>query len=276
MITESMLSILSCPACRGGGLRARRDGGGALSCEACGTGFPVLQGIPDLIPHDRLGAGNWKTWRDHLEGFSSRRERRQRKPNPRQLRRWAEQLQAFVDFMDIPPGNVLDVGCGPGILRGGIEATPGASYIGVDPLPTADAASFPFVRALAEHLPFRDGSLSCIVVHSALDHFCDLRAFFEEARRLLAPGGRMFLEQMVHGTGGLPGLAKAAAHRLQDFRDGLRGDRGCDAPKHITEFSTGRLLDAVKPFFDVTDVREHNTNWLAPTRVFVALRRRAP
>jgi dolichol-phosphate mannosyltransferase len=38
---------LACPACRGD---LRADGEAALICEGCGTGYPILDGIPSFVP----------------------------------------------------------------------------------------------------------------------------------------------------------------------------------------------------------------------------------
>ena len=45
------------------------------------------------------------------------------------------------------------------------------------------------VRARAEYLPWRDGTFDRIFCVNALHHFADRARFFEEARRLLRPGG---------------------------------------------------------------------------------------
>ena len=58
MLTNDMLSILCCPTCRTGELRAeieKQDGSqiqeGNLICDTCNVSYPVQSGIPDLIPH---------------------------------------------------------------------------------------------------------------------------------------------------------------------------------------------------------------------------------
>jgi SAM-dependent methyltransferase len=38
---------LACPACRGD---LRADGDASLTCEACGAGYPILDGIPSFVP----------------------------------------------------------------------------------------------------------------------------------------------------------------------------------------------------------------------------------
>jgi uncharacterized protein len=45
VLSEQLLEILACPACKGG--LAERDGG--LFCAGCSLRFPVRDGIPVLL-----------------------------------------------------------------------------------------------------------------------------------------------------------------------------------------------------------------------------------
>ena len=279
MITREMLSILRCPVCFQEHLGARFDdegtrADGTLCCSGCDSEFEVKSGIPDLVPHSRLESDEWAMWKDHLEGFHARRSIRQKAPSEKQHHRWTEKQKAFVEFIDIPDGRVLDVGCGPGKLRHSIDSE-GVTYFGLDPLPTGEADSFPYVRALAEYIPYQDGAFSAMIVRSALDHFCELRTFFQEAARVLQPGGRLFIEQVIHEVRGPLSAAKTLAHTVKDFIDDLRTrEERKDAPKHINEFSQERLVKSAAEFFDVDDVRTYDRNWYTPTQVLVALSRR--
>jgi len=83
-------------------------------------------------------------------------------------------------------GEILELGSGGGFFR---EMLPG--------LVTSDVLLVPGVdrQIDASHLPFADQSLRAIVGTNVLHHFPDLRAFFREAQRTLADGGRMiFIE----------------------------------------------------------------------------------
>ena len=44
-ISESLLSLLACPACRG----ALEQREGLLRCRGCGRGYPVRDGIPVML-----------------------------------------------------------------------------------------------------------------------------------------------------------------------------------------------------------------------------------
>ncbi len=53
-----LLEILRCPVCRGElSLTVRSKSGpeietGSLSCAACHVDYPIVEGIPDLLPPD--------------------------------------------------------------------------------------------------------------------------------------------------------------------------------------------------------------------------------
>jgi uncharacterized protein YbaR (Trm112 family) len=56
---ERLLDILCCPVCRGGlELNAARKKGddvieGGLVCRKCDHEYPIMDGIPDLIPPEK-------------------------------------------------------------------------------------------------------------------------------------------------------------------------------------------------------------------------------
>lgn len=282
MLSETLTAILWCPSCGSGrpDLHASPSAPdawqeGELICGHCRTVFPVHDGVPDLIPHDRMDSEEWKIWEGHLGGFAERRSIREKKPSPAQQKRWQRKWQAFVDFLDAPAGLLLDIGCGPAGVRAGLDPDR-TTYVGIDPIPTPAVQEFLFARAVAEYIPFRDGAFACLVARSALDHFCDLGEFFRESARVLQPGGVMFIEQAIHGEGGLSGAVKTAVHEIKDFLDDRRTAKAARAaPKHMADFTRSDLLDAAGERFTVTATREYNPNLLAARQLFIALRRSA-
>jgi len=246
---------------------------GLLRCERCDAEYEVRFGIPHLKPAADPQNEVWKTWRQHLEGFEARRELRESSPSGQRAARWSNKMKAFAQFVDAPAGNMLDVGCGPGNLRRLLDPQR-VQYFGIDPIPVDEVSEFPFVCGIAEALPFRSGTFSSMVVRSALDHFCDLHAFFEEAARVLADGGRIYLEQVVHGSGGVGGLVRHAVHAVKDVMDDVktRRQRGA-APKHMREFSQSSLMDSIDGNFNVEQVESYTSNWYTPTQLFVRMQR---
>lgn len=57
---ERLMDILCCPVCRGGlSLNVSKKKGedvveGALVCKRCEHEYPISDGIPDLLPPDKL------------------------------------------------------------------------------------------------------------------------------------------------------------------------------------------------------------------------------
>ncbi len=281
MITEEMLSLLRCSSCKSGRLLVRptrQDANrntisGELRCELCGLSFPIANGIPDLIPYSALQGERWEVWKTHLRGFEARRKRRADRPSAEQADRWKKTHAAFFKFAQIPDGRLLDVGCGPGGLRFNLREA--VTYFGLDPLPALpDGLPFPFVRAIAEYIPFPSGSFASILVNSALDHFCDIETFFLEAARVLGRDGRVFIQQSVHQVRDPVSVAKAVTHRLRDTVDGLRfrAQEHVAAPKHISEFSQLSLLENASRYFRVQSIAEFNPTWYSPTKFFVSMR----
>ena len=118
------------------------------------------------------------------------------------LYEYAGVRETLLGFLgDIAPLAVLEVGCGTGHWLAEVEArltpSPYANGLlaGVDPsapmLARARVAApaARLVRARAEDLPWRDQTFDRVFCVNALHHFADRARFFEEARRLLRPGG---------------------------------------------------------------------------------------
>jgi SAM-dependent methyltransferase len=78
------------------------------------------------------------------------------------------------------PGRIIELGSGAGISR---EHIPG--------IVISDIVKSPLVDIVldATRLPFADHSVRAIIIVNALHHFPDVRSFFREAQRCLAPRG---------------------------------------------------------------------------------------
>jgi ubiquinone/menaquinone biosynthesis C-methylase UbiE len=98
-----------------------------------------------------------------------------------------------------PSETVVDVGCGPGAAVRH-AARLGSSTVGVDPasvvlrlarILTMSSLPVRYLQGSAESLPLADESASVVWSIATVHHWVDLDAGLREARRVLAPGGRL-------------------------------------------------------------------------------------
>ena len=87
-------------------------------------------------------------------------------------------------------GLVLDVGCDDPEI-GASLLPPAVRYVGLDPFCSRET---PFrLIGVGEYLPLKDASLDGVLFNTSLDHILDWRRALDEARRVLVPGGRLYL-----------------------------------------------------------------------------------
>lgn len=115
---------------------------------------------------------------------------------------------------------VVDVGCGPGTAVRE-AARRGARVTGVDPAPvmlrlartlTRDRSAITWAQGTAEDLPQPDGSATVLWAVATIHHWTDMTAGLNEAKRVLASGGRFLaIERRVR-----PGATGLASHGWTD------------------------------------------------------------
>ena len=118
---------------------------------------------------------------------------------------------------------VLDVGCGIGgtLAAIGAEFTRTGLNIGDDQLAVArrSVPDVNWVHGDAMAMPFDDGSFDRILCIEAAFHFPSRRGFFEEAARVLRPGGRLVMSDLLVGAGGPPDLVALVTSGLGPWPD---------------------------------------------------------
>ncbi len=101
------------------------------------------------------------------------------------------------DFKDL-----LDCGCGTGPMISLLyEKDPSKNYTGLDITPkmieVAKAKKLDGVTWVVgdcENLPFNEDSFDVIICSNSFHHYPNPQAFFESAKRVLRPGGRLILQ----------------------------------------------------------------------------------
>jgi SAM-dependent methyltransferase len=115
---------------------------------------------------------------------------------------------------------VLEVGCGP---IGVASYFPAASRLAVDPLeefyaadPDLSALRNPYVdyrRGVGEALPCGQSEIDLAIIENCIDHVQDVNAVMREFRRVLRPGGVLYLTVNSRTPGGY--LVHRALSRLR-------------------------------------------------------------
>ena len=110
---------------------------------------------------------------------------------------------------------VLDVGGGTG--RVARVVAPGGNVVVLDPsagmLRQAEKhGGVRVVRGVAESVPFPDAGFDLVLMVDSLHHFADQPKALAEARRVLRPGGILYIEEFNPAT--LAGRATALTERI--------------------------------------------------------------
>ena len=111
---------------------------------------------------------------------------------------WTRGLERRLELMrrhvDLEGKRILDIGCGVGaFVRRLREFSPYVCGVDVDAERVArGGAEVPNLGlAVGEQLPFAEGIFDVVLLHEVLEHVADDAATLAEARRVLAPGGRV-------------------------------------------------------------------------------------
>jgi len=154
----------------------------------------------------------------------------------------------------LKPGmRVLDTGSGTGVVAAQAQSVVGIGgrVVALDPSlgmlsHAAKRGVRRRVRAVAETLPFPDERFDVLSMGYALRHVVDLRATFQEYRRVLKPGGRVLLLEITPPSSRL-------AHRLLSFYMGriapliARFGRGGKSSREMMEYYWDTIETCVPP-----------------------------
>jgi SAM-dependent methyltransferase len=192
-------------------------------CDACGTAYQSLRGIPDLRIDDDLYLPNHEDWEfaRRLDAEFDRRDFRglleyyfDLSPDiPRDLRRRqiahilsaTERGRNWISLLDPLERRepILDLGCGSGSFLV-VAARECEHSVGIDialrwlllARKRLDEEGLTRVRLVcgeAERLPFAPGAIANIVGGDVIEHVRDQAATLAEAHRVLRPRGKLIL-----------------------------------------------------------------------------------
>ena len=145
-----------------------------------------------------------------------------------------------------PADRVVDIGCGPGTAVR-VASRRCARATGVDPDPTSlrlarwlswvqRRHNVEIVAGSAEAIPLPDASATVVWSITAVHHWADRAAGLAEARRVPAPGGRVFLVERLSPPDARGhqrfGMTEAQLDRLEDDAARRRVPRGAPRGAH--------------------------------------------
>lgn len=119
--------------------------------------------------------------------------------SPEMVARWMELVASHSSAV---VRTILDIGCGTGRFTAPLAAHFSAAVVGVDPstkmLAQARRDRFVhFVQGQGEHIPLRDRAVDLVFTSMAYHHFTQPGVVAMECRRVLQPGGSVFVRTGV-------------------------------------------------------------------------------
>jgi SAM-dependent methyltransferase len=291
-----LLDLLACPGCGRGDLdlegvrldRSRRPaelGAGVLSCAGCRRTYPVVAGIPRLLPD------SWHEHRERLAPGLARRARGDRAelrrfralhgstresfgfewerhppPRPDECREFFRRSTGLS--ADLLRGRrVLDAGCGMGRYLE-IAAELGADVVGLDLSRAVERAAretrtperVQLVQGDLLAPPFAPGSFDVVFSIGALHHTVDTHDAFRALLPLVRPGGRIavWVYKVAEPEAPVAGYKRRFERLADALSDGLR--RGTTRLSHRTLHRLAYAavpLGWLKRFADRTSARRH-------------------
>jgi SAM-dependent methyltransferase len=146
---------------------------------------------------------------------------------------------AAADLAQVLPSKgvrILDAGCATGGLLVALHELGFASLAGLDPSPRCCSVcrkvGFKAFAGSITHPPADLPQFDCIVLSHVLEHAYDIPAFFGAARRLLDPGGYLYLE--------VPDATRYFDYLYAPFQE--------FNTEHVNHFSAGTLQNVAQRF----------------------------
>ena len=110
-----------------------------------------------------------------------------------------------------------------------LDATPAMLEIGKTECEKNCIRNITFLKGYAEEVPFLDGSFDIVISRLAFHHFAGVEEPFAEMVRVLKPGGKLIMIDMIAGNEDL----RDEVDRIERLRD----------PSHIRDLSLSEMRD---------------------------------
>ncbi|HOV73208.1 MAG TPA: class I SAM-dependent methyltransferase [Candidatus Hydrogenedentes bacterium] len=152
--------------------------------------------------------------------------------------------------IDLRGRRVLDVGCGRGFLADVVRDL-GGEYAGTDLV--AGRGGFPLALADAVYLPFGNKAFDVVLCIDAFEHFPEPLAAAREFRRVLRPGGFVFLS--VPNYANMAGIVKGWCERFGSYEPDTWAPFRRWQPQQLEHFTTSRRVRKTFRKADFTQFR---------------------
>jgi len=154
----------------------------------------------------------------------------------------------ILTFLNQRPSIVLDLGAGAGIVSSMNFRGIAEKVYGIDP--DTRVVNNPYLDegkiASGESIPYENNTFDMVFADNVLEHLDNPEAVFSEVRRVLKPGGRLFVKtpNKFHY---MPVIASLTPHWFHEFVNKLRGREIDDT------FPTRYLVNSPKEIYKVAD-----------------------
>lgn len=241
--SSQLVALAACPLCGGVQFQPERAGPDyflhvpgffrLVRCEACGLVFQNPR--PPLEAIGRYYSQQYGSYASARHGLKTRRGLLAAIIRRGQAKR-SRLLDTHVPDNSGCTRRLLDVGSASGLFLESMQAIPGWQVEGVElDAVTAQATSarlgVPVFAGPFEHARFADSSFDAITLWDVLEHLHDPLASLRELRRILRPGGALFVR--------VPNGASYVTRMCGNYWSGY------DLPRHMTIFTPrtlGRML----------------------------------
>lgn len=190
MDVGDLVALMRCPSCASEKLALK---GGNVVCSACGTELEVEgRNVYARAGHSLLSDEWERKQGESVERYLSEHY------NER-----AEVPRIFGGFIATtlgPNDVVLDIGCGISkSMPIYVSELSTGGYVGLEPLEKRVERDYLcMVGAVAERLPIRNQAFDAILLATSLDHIEEIDEALAELKRVLSPGGRLYLWVGLH------------------------------------------------------------------------------